>query len=94
MPPNSSFSGPSAAPAEFKRYVRSMIDSPPMESRFRAITAQSWSGMLAVLLTMFIVDLVRFSMLGQYAELSKSLAADPGSTGLWILVCFICLNVL
>jgi hypothetical protein len=50
--------------------------------------------MLAVLLTMFIVDLVRFSMLGQYAELSKSLAADPGSTGLWILVCFICLNVL
>ena len=65
-----------------------------MESRFRTITVQSWSGMLAVLLTMSIVDLLRFSMLGQYAELSKSLAADPGSTGLWILVCFICINVL
>lgn len=60
-------------------------------SRFQAITAQAWAGMLAILLMMFLVDLERFAMLGQYKELSESLAHDPGALGLLVLVC---LNVL
>ena len=66
----------------------------PMDSRYRAIIAQAWSGMLAVLLTMFIADLVRLSIGGQFSELAASLAADPGRNGLWILVCLICANAL
>lgn len=65
-----------------------------MDSRYRAITAQAWSGMLAVLLTMFIADLVRLSMDGQFSTLAESLAADPGRNGLWILVSLICVNTL
>ena len=71
-----------------------MIELDHADSRYRAITAQAWSGMLAVLLTMFIADLVRLSIKGPYAELAESLAADPGLTGLWVLVCLICLNAL
>jgi hypothetical protein len=71
-----------------------MTDTHPMDSQFRAITAQAWSGMLAVLLTMFIADMVRLAMLGQYSELTTSLSADPGRAGLWVLVCLICLNTL
>lgn len=71
-----------------------MTDTPPMDSRFRAITAQAWSGMLVVLLTMFIADVVRFSMQGEYSQLTTSLAADPGHVGLWVLVCLICANAL
>ena len=63
-------------------------------SRFQAITAQAWAGMLAILLMMFIVDLERFAMLGQYKELSESLATDPGAVGLLVLVYLVCLNVI
>lgn len=63
-------------------------------SRFQAITAQAWAGMLAILLMMFLVDLERFAMLGHYKELSESLAHDPGKIGLLVLVCLVCLNVL
>ena len=63
-------------------------------SRFQAITAQAWGGMLAILLMMFIVDLERFVMLGQYKELTESLAQDPGALGLLVLVCLLCLNVI
>lgn len=63
-------------------------------TRFQAITAQAWGGMLAILLMMFIVDLERFVMLGQYKELTESLAQDPGALGLLVLVCLLCLNVI
>jgi hypothetical protein len=42
---------------------------------------------------MFLVDIERFAMLGQYKELSESLAQDPGVLGLLVLVCLVCLNV-
>jgi hypothetical protein len=64
------------------------------ESRYRAITAQAWSAMLAVLLTMLIADVDRLAIQGSYAELAESLGADPGLGGLWVLVCLICLNAL
>lgn len=63
-------------------------------SRFQAITSQAWAGMLAVLLMMFLVDLERFAMVGQYKELSESLAHDPGALGLLVLVWLVCINVL
>ncbi|OGB38443.1 MAG: hypothetical protein A2461_01510 [Burkholderiales bacterium RIFOXYC2_FULL_59_8] len=50
--------------------------------------------MLAILLMMFLVDLERFAMLGQYKELSESLANDPGALGLLVLVCLVDLNVI
>lgn len=63
-------------------------------ARYRAITAQSWSGMLVVLLAMLIADMDRLAIQGSYGELSQSLAADPGLTGLWVLVSLMCLNSL
>ena len=65
-----------------------------MDSPYRAITAQAWAGMLFLLLTMFIADLVRLSIEGEFAALTRALAADPGRTGLWILVLLICANTL
>ncbi len=65
-----------------------------MTSQFRSIVAQSWAGMLAVLLTMFIADIVRLAMLGQYTELSNSFMTDPGILGLWVLTILICINTL
>jgi hypothetical protein len=64
------------------------------ESRYRAITAQAWAGMLAVLLAMLIADVDRLAIQGSYEHLAESLGDDPGSTGLWILVALICLNAL
>ena len=63
-------------------------------ARHQAITAQAWSGMLAVLLAMLIADVVRLSMKGNFDDLVASLNADPGPTGLWVLICLICLNTL
>jgi hypothetical protein len=40
------------------------------------------------------LDLERFAMLGQYKELSESLATDPGAVGLLVLVSLVCLNVI
>lgn len=78
--------------AEFKHKIagRDLLSAPD----YQAITAQAWSGMLAVLLMMFLVDLERFVMLGQYKELAESLVHDPGYLGLWVLVCLVCINVL
>lgn len=55
---------------------------------------QGWSVMLALLLTMFITDLIEFSMRGEYQELSALLLKDPGMDGLWLLSALICLNVI
>jgi hypothetical protein len=71
-----------------------MTEETHMDSRYRAITAQAWSGMLVTLLAMPIVQLLLFFMWGQPAELAESLAPWPGRTGLWVWVCVICLNSL
>jgi hypothetical protein len=63
-------------------------------SRYRAITAQAWAGMLALLLMMFIADLLRFSMQGEYREMAEALAVDPGPSGLRVLVVMVCFNTL
>jgi hypothetical protein len=63
-------------------------------ARYRAITAQAWTGMLALLLMMFIADLLQMAMQGDYQEMSKTLSVDPGRTGLWVLAMMICFNTL
>jgi hypothetical protein len=63
-------------------------------SRYRAMTAQAWSGMLAVLLAMLVADLDRLAMRGSYEDLAESLSGDPGVGGLWILTGLICANAL
>lgn len=65
-----------------------------MNMNYREITARAWSGMLVILITMLIVDVLQFSMQGQYSELAATLAKDPGSVGLAVLLCFICGNAL
>lgn len=57
-----------------------------LSSKYQAITVQAWAGMLALLLMMFIADIERLAMQGQYTELAEALADDPGKSGLWILV--------
>jgi hypothetical protein len=61
-------------------------------SKYQSITAQAWAGMLALLLMMFIADIERLAMQGQYTDLAESLAHDPGKSGLWILVCLASFN--
>lgn len=63
------------------------------ERAYQGLVAQGWAGMLLLLLTMFITDLVEFSMRGEYRELSALLSQDPGASGLWVLTVLICLNV-
>lgn len=65
-----------------------------MERKYQGLVVQGWVGMLVLLLTMFITDLVEFSMRGEYQDLSALLSKDPGITGLWILSALICLNVI
>lgn len=65
-----------------------------MERKYQGLVAQGWTGMLVLLLTMFITDLVEFSMRGEYMDLSALLSKDPGITGLWVFSALICLNVI
>lgn len=65
-----------------------------MEKKYQGMVVQGWVGMLALLLTMFITDLVEFSMRGEYQGLAELLSNDPGITGLWVLSALICLNVI
>jgi hypothetical protein len=71
-----------------------MAEHPNLVVRARGIVAQAWAGMLAILLTMLVADLVRLSIRAPYSELAESLAGDPGLGGLWVLVCLICFNAL
>ena len=71
-----------------------MTDTPDVGLRYRAIIVHAWSGMLAILLTMLIADVVRYAMQGPYNELSTALASDPGAGGLWVLIGLICMNAL
>jgi len=59
---------------------------------YRSIVAASWSGMLALLLAMLILEPLRFAMSGKYAELTSLLRTDPGPVGLQVLMVLLCLN--
>ncbi len=64
------------------------------ERKYQSIVVQGWIGMLFLLLTMFITDIVELGMQGDYANTSDFLLRDPGVTGLWVLSFLICFNVL
>lgn len=61
---------------------------------YRDLIAQGWAGMLFLLLTMLIADIVELAMQGDYGGTSAQLLKDPGIAGLWFLSALICLNVL
>ena len=63
------------------------------ESKYQGILLQGWIGMLFLLLTMFITDIVEQAIKGSFESFSTFLAEDPGIVGLWILACMICANV-
>lgn len=61
---------------------------------FRQTLSAAWSGMLAVLITMLLLDPIQHAMNGRYAELSQSLKKDPGELGLTLLIGMLCFNAL
>jgi hypothetical protein len=64
------------------------------ESKYQSILLQGWVGMLFLLLTMFITDIVEQAIKGSFESFSAFMAKDPGFVGLWFLACLICANVL
>jgi hypothetical protein len=65
-----------------------------MNTNYRAVISSAWAGMLGVLVAMLLVDPLRHAMAGTYAELSQTLAADPGEKGLVVLLVMLCMNTL
>lgn len=65
-----------------------------LEKKYQGIVVQGWVGMLFLLLTMFITDIIELAMRGDYTETSNFLSKDPGAAGLWFLSFLICANVL
>lgn len=65
-----------------------------LNTKYQNVIVQGWVGMLFLLLTMFITDIVELAMQGNYATTSEFLAKDPGIDGLWFLAFLICFNVL
>jgi len=53
-----------------------------IERKYQGLIVQGWIGMLFLLITMFITDLVEFAMRDDYDEMSTLLSADPGIAGL------------
>ncbi len=64
------------------------------QRKYQNLVLQGWVGMLFLLLTMFITDIVQVSIQSDFEGLSNFLAADPGIKGLWFLAFLICINVL
>lgn len=64
-----------------------------MDSHKQTLTS-AWSGMMAVLIIMLLLDPIQHAMSGRYAELSAALKHDPGELGLNILIGMLCFNVL
>lgn len=71
-----------------------MGESTDEACKYSAIVAQAWSGMLALLLLMFISDLLRLLMLADFDAMAQALAVDPGDKGLALLTAMACFNVL
>ena len=65
-----------------------------MTHHHRTVLSTAWSGMLAVLIAMLLVDVLHHAMAGRYAELSATLAHDPGELGLRVLLVMLCANTL
>lgn len=63
-------------------------------AEYKSMVVQAWSGMLALLLMMFISDLLRLFMLADFETMAQALAVDPGGTGLAVLTAMACFNVL
>lgn len=61
-----------------------------MKENQRQIIIQGWSGMLFLLIMMFITDFAEYGMRGDFS----ALIGDPGMTGLWVLAVMACVNVL
>ncbi len=64
------------------------------QRKYQDILVQGWTGMLFLLLLMFITDIIEQSIDGSFQNMSAFLAKDPGITGLWFLAGLICVNVL
>jgi hypothetical protein len=58
--------------------------------KFRRLLSSCLSGMIVLLIMMFISDYIRLGMGGDFS----SLKSDPGAAGLWILSILVCLNLL
>lgn len=65
-----------------------------MTPHHRTLLSTAWSGMLAVLIAMLLVDTLRHAMAGTYTELSATLSNDPGVLGLRVLLVMLCANTL
>ena len=63
-------------------------------NKYQNLLAHGWSGMLFLLLTMFITDIVELTIQGNFQHASDLMARDPGARGLWFLACLICFNAL
>ncbi len=64
------------------------------QRKHQGILLQGWVGMLFILITMLITDVLEYSMRGEYEDLSLLLRNDPGMVGLWFLSAMICFNVI
>jgi hypothetical protein len=58
--------------------------------RLRGVLKTSLSGMLILLIMMFLSDYVRLGIGGDFSSLKE----DPGIGGLWLLTVLVCLNLL
>ena len=66
-----------------------MVNDPVLDSKFRRIISSCLSGMIVLLIMMFISDYIRLGIEGDFS----SLKVDPGISGLWILAVLVCLNL-
>jgi hypothetical protein len=57
--------------------------------RLRRIVSTCLSGLLILLIMMFLADYIRLGISGDFS----SLASDPGIPGLWLLTALVCLNL-
>lgn len=60
----------------------------------RTLVSTAWSGMLAILVAMLILEPLRHLMAGTYEPLSTALQHDPGQLGLKVLIVLLCLNAI
>jgi hypothetical protein len=66
-----------------------MVDVQFEDLKIRRIISSCLSGMIILLLMMFISDYIRLGISGDFS----SLKTDPGIPGLWILTTMVCLNL-
>ena len=62
---------------------------PVLDSKYRRVISSCLSGMVILLIMMFLSDYVRLGIEGDFS----SLKIDPGMSGMWILAVLVCLNL-